>query len=327
MPNKSCDAILVRIRKLLFWELVDVSGAILCRYLTCSQLESLRYFTMFGAFPFYRSSCDLDRVRALAAQRARRAQWLPDEYDDDDDDDYRLHPHERAYLTAHRKHTQMERGQQRREQEEAEAARCRALEERKQQQELGKRQAEEQKRCRQQGLVFQTPIHPHTSLVADCNTPSNRKQYTEKHVEAASVLQRLFRIRQSIHTIQSLISEFNALRASFTYPSIVSFQSPSSSSAEVISVAAADPSSVPDDIDPSTRIPKLAFNSTNYGLLAYNDALDKLLVKLDGVESWGNPGVRRRRKNVVKQVEKEQGLVERFWKISWIYWDQGCLRD
>ena len=165
---------------------------------------------MFGAFPFYRSPCDPDRVRALAAQRARRAQWLPDEYDDDDDD-YRLHPHERAYLTAHRKHTQMERGQQRREQEEAEAARCRALEERKQQQELGKRQAEEQKRCRQQGLVFQTPIHPHTSPVADCNTPSNRKQYTEKHVEAASVLQRLFRIRQSIHTIQSLISEFSHL--------------------------------------------------------------------------------------------------------------------
>jgi len=218
----------------------------------------------------------------------------------------------------------MERDQQRREQE-AEVARCRALEERKQQQEQGKRQAEEQQRCRQQGLASQTPIHP---PVADCNTPSSGKQYTGKDVEAASVLQRLFRVRQSIHTIQSLISEFNALRASFTYPSIVSFQSPSSSSTEVISVAAADPSSVPDDIDPSTRIPKLAFNSTNYGLLAYNDALDKLLVKLDGVESWGNPGVRRRRKNVVKQVEKEQGLVERFWKISWLkYGDQGCLRD
>jgi len=221
----------------------------------------------------------------------------------------------------------MERDQQRREQE-AEVTRCGALEERKQQQEQGKRQAEEQQRCIQQGLASQTPIHSHTSPVADCNTPSSRKQYTGKHVEAASVLQRLFRIRQSIHTIQSLISEFSALRASFTYPSIVSFQSPSSSSTEVISVAAADPSSVPDDIDPSTRIPRLAFNSTNYSLLAYNDALDKLLVKLDGVESWGNPGVRRRRKNVVKQVEKEQGLVERFWKISWLkYGDQGCLRD
>jgi len=270
---------------------------------------------MFRPSSFYRSRYDLDRARALADQRARRAQWLPDEDDDDDVyDDYRLSPYERAYLDAHRKHRQMELMRER----EAEEARHRALEERKRQQEIDEREKERQ-RCRQQSMKSKSPpIHPRTSPLPDRNAPSTQEQYTGKHIEAASVLQRFFRIRQSIRTIQSLISEFNTLHASFTYPSAISFQNPSSPSVDVVNVAAADPSLGSDDIDSNTRIPKLAFNSTNYGLLAYNDALDKLLIRLDGVESWGDSGVRERRRNAVKQIEKEQGLVEKFWKMSWL---------
>jgi len=270
---------------------------------------------MFRPSSFYRSRYDLDRARSLADQRTRRARWLPDEDDDDDVyDDYRLSPYERAYLDAHRNQTQMELRRER----EAEEARHKDLEERKRQQEIDEKDKDRQ-RCKQQSLKSKSPpVHPRSSPLPGRNAPSMQEQYTRKHVEAASVLQRFFRIRQSIHAIQSLISEFNALHASFTYPSAISFQNHSSSSAYVVNVAAVDPSSGSDDIDPNTRIPKLAFNSTNYGLLAYNDALDKLLIKLDGVESWGDPGVRKRRRDAVKQIEKEQGLIEKFWKLSWL---------
>ena len=299
----------------MLWEIVDVSGALLRRYLRCSRPWPPYHFTMFRPSSFYRSRYDLDRARALADQRARRAQWLPDEDDDDDIyNDYRLSPYERAYLDAHRKHAQMELRRER----ETEEARHRALEERRRQQEIDEREKERQ-RCRQKPMKSKSPpVHPRTSPLPDRKAPSLQEEYTRKHVEAASVLQRFFRIRQSIHAIQSLISEFNALHASFTYPSTISFQNPSSPSADVVNVAAVDSSSRSDDIDSNTKIPKLAFNSTNYGLLAHNDALDKLLIKLDGVESWGDPGVRERRRNAVKQIEKEQGLVEKFWRMSWL---------
>ena len=295
-------------------EMVDVSGA-LRRYLRCFRTWPLCHNTMFRPSSLYHTRYDLDRAHPLADQRARRAQWLPDEDDEDDVyDDYRLSPYERAYLDAHRKHTQMELRRER----EAEAARHRALEERKRQQEIAEREKERQ-RYRQKPLKSKSPpVHPRTSPPPDRKAPSTQEQYTRRHVEAASVLQRFFRIRQSIHAIQSLISEFNALHTSFTYPSTISFQNPSSPSADVVNVAAVDPSSGSDDIDCNTKIPKLTFNSTNYGLLAYNDALDKLLIRLDGVESWGDPGVRERRRNAVKQIEKEQGLVEKFWKMSWL---------
>ncbi|KAJ3551911.1 hypothetical protein NP233_g12992 [Leucocoprinus birnbaumii] len=333
---------------------------------------------MFGASPFYRThnpylhssyhqpqpqhypfgyspyqqprSVDLDRARSIAAQRARRAQWLPDEYDDDDNyyDAYQLSPHERAYLNAHRNQELMERERRRREQEEAEAeARERALEEQKWQQELDRRQkedeaarkrmGEERERRRQAQLSHADQREQQRSRARSrsaspthipITTPNEppAPQYDEKHVEAASVLQRHFRIHQSIRTIKSLSAEFDTLRREFTYPSILSFQDSSSSSTDVINIPAVSPSSVTrsnqneneDDTDPNVKIPKLAFNSTNYSLLAYNDALDKLLVKLDGVESWGEADVRKRRRKVVKQIEKEQAFVDRFWRTSWL---------
>jgi hypothetical protein len=144
-------------------------------------------------------------------------------------------------------------------------------------------------------------------------------QYDEKHVEAASVLQRYFRIHQSIRAIKSVTVEFDTLRQSFAFPSVISFQKPYSSLGnDVINVAAVTPSSIAHDPDSKVKIPKLAFNSTNYDLHAYTEALDKLLVKLDGVESWGDPYVRTRRRGVVKQIEEEQASVDRFWRASWL---------
>jgi hypothetical protein len=62
---------------------------------------------------------------------------------------------------------------------------------------------------------------------------------------------------------------------------------------------------------------KLDYTSTNYALNAYSDALDKLLMKLDGVDSWGEEGIRRKRRGIVKDIEKEGERVEWYWKQAW----------
>jgi len=72
------------------------------------------------------------------------------------------------------------------------------------------------------------------------------------------------------------------------------------------------------DVDGSdSSVPKLAFNSTNYVLHSYLDSLDKLLVRLDGIESWGDQDVRARRRAVVKEIEEEQARLDKMLKDSW----------
>lgn len=45
--------------------------------------------------------------------------------------------------------------------------------------------------------------------------------------------------------------------------------------------------------------------------------LSRLLIELDGVESWGEPDVRKRRRNVVSAVEGEASRLEKAWKAVW----------
>lgn len=62
---------------------------------------------------------------------------------------------------------------------------------------------------------------------------------------------------------------------------------------------------------------KLAYTSNNFALNGYLDEMLKLLTKLDGVESWGEKAVRERRRNVVKEIEKEMSRVDGYWKRAW----------
>ena len=73
---------------------------------------------------------------------------------------------------------------------------------------------------------------------------------------------------------------------------------------------------MPMDIDEQSS-PKLAYSSTNYALHAHIESLSKLLLQLDGVQSWGQASVRDRRKGVVKEIEGELARIERYWKAVW----------
>lgn len=64
-------------------------------------------------------------------------------------------------------------------------------------------------------------------------------------------------------------------------------------------------------IDPKTG--NLAFCTHNNPIHAYTDSLEKLQVKLDGVESDGNVKVRERRKANITTIEKELQRIEA-WK-------------
>lgn len=56
--------------------------------------------------------------------------------------------------------------------------------------------------------------------------------------------------------------------------------------------------------------PRLAYNSTNATIHAYEHALSELLSKLDTIESHGFKGVREARKQLVTSIEQELSLLE-----------------
>lgn len=301
---------------------------------------------MHSLHPFYRTPYSPSRAQAVAAQRAKRAQWLPDEsYDDDDYSHDLFPPRERAYLDAHRHQVLREQERQRREVE----CRKRAEEERRWQQELDKRQKEdevarhklqEEKQRRRQTQVpdplccdwpranlgqdpgprsrpgspaHRIPIFDGTASPSPEQAPSYENKTQQ---EAVSKIQHCFRIHRSLQSIKDISSQFETLRNGFIYPSIVTFHDPHPSSTHTIDA----PSTSSNDVNPDSvsHFPKLAYNSTNYNLHAYNDSLDNLLVKLDGVESWGDPDVRTKRRSVVKSIEQEQGRVEQFCRDTWL---------
>jgi hypothetical protein len=86
---------------------------------------------------------------------------------------------------------------------------------------------------------------------------------------------------RSLAEISSINRSFNALKSTFVFPSGTLQRLPDSDT------------------------PRLAFNSTNATIHAYEHALGDLLSKLDGIESYGFKGVREARKQMVVKIEQE----------------------
>ncbi|KDR78381.1 hypothetical protein GALMADRAFT_245541 [Galerina marginata CBS 339.88] len=322
-----------------------------------------------------------DRARALAEQRARRSQYLPDEDDEDEDNwEYnQLGPRERAYLDAKRRQDMLERQRQQEalerrralevqrekalEQKQRELeARQRSLEEQRNQlrfqEEAANRQvaAEHEKRNRQQQQP-QSERHRSRSRGPAPQSPATRQEEgslpinaqqassqpsakptavpltsrsatfppkpaptIEEQNAAASRIQKRYRIHASSGALDEIASQFDNVKKSFVYPRVIDFKKPGPEDGHV-SVPACRPPSDFDNEEESMYVDspggKLTYTSTNYGLHQYTDALVKLLMKLDGVESWGDKGLRLKRREVVKDIEKEASKLERYWKQTW----------
>ncbi|KAI0076987.1 hypothetical protein K474DRAFT_1568920, partial [Panus rudis PR-1116 ss-1] len=118
----------------------------------------------------------------------------------------------------------------------------------------------------------------------------------------ASKLLKLWHSRRarklSLGTIQEIEDTLRSLQSSFVFPSQLDFDSPQSTT----SVHSSDAESSTTD---------LAYTANNRPLRAYEHALNKLLERLDAVDSQGDLQVRGRRKEVVNEVERALKEMER----------------
>ncbi|PPQ74321.1 hypothetical protein CVT26_004242 [Gymnopilus dilepis] len=347
----------------------------------------------YGPVPA-RGYYDADRARALAEQRARRAQYLPDEVSDEEDNwQYnQLDPRERAYLNAKKRQEMLE--QQQRQRALQEQQRLQALEQRRREEEARLRMQEEQRnharlqreqeaqrvcnipdsydfdaehkpqekrfsrspmpprdRSTSRGPTINTHVRspssvrtdhlhpqsaaPHTPRSPSQASPRNpgpnvrppsppkpQVHYTEEHEKAATVIQQRYRIHAASKKLDSISAQFQELKSKFTYPSSIDFQKPGESEETVNVPATRAPSDFDDDSEEPMEVDgpqgKLAYTSKNYPLHQYADSMDKLLMKLDGIESWGDKGLRLKRRQYVKEIEKEEQKLERYWKQAWV---------
>jgi len=177
-----------------------------------------------------------------------------------------------------------------------------------------------------EGTPLSSPPHKANPIPEPKSQTPPKPLYTEKHETAASVIQGKFRIHRSLHTISDIASEFQTLKTAFVYPSVIDFKEPGSEEGH-ISVSTARIPSEFDNVEEEWEEAemevdgpqlKLAYTTVNYPVHSYVDAMERLLMKLDGVESWGDKGVRERRRSVVREIGKETAKLERFWKQAWV---------
>ncbi|EDR09653.1 uncharacterized protein LACBIDRAFT_318938 [Laccaria bicolor S238N-H82] len=278
------------------------------------QSAGYRYAPAQRAYP----QTDPEWLRALADQRTRRRQWLPDEDDDSEEEwEYnQLRPQERLYLDARKRQEALERKER-----EERLARERALQELQ----AARRNQVLEEHTTRQGLKREGSTHSQRSNVQPTSrttspSPPPRTEYTERHHEAASRIQHQYRIHKSLRSIHDLESQFQTLKKNFVFPSSIDLHS-SSHPDGVLTVPIEQSSSgtqndVSSESDGDSDV-RLAYTARNHALHAYTDSMDKLLMKLDGVESWGDANVRKRRRDIVKTIEKEASSVERKWMNAW----------
>lgn len=149
----------------------------------------------------------------------------------------------------------------------------------------GKAVAEGEKKARQ-AVAAATPA-PDTSVEA---SPASAEPVTAAVVEPAVPPTEPGNTSAALSTLSGISSELDLVRRSFDFPSTLSFaSSPSTDSAP----------------------PALLFNKANSGYHAQTHKLLQLLLAADAINSGGNKEVRRKRKEVVREVEKEIEALEK----------------
>lgn len=145
----------------------------------------------------------------------------------------------------------------------------------------GKGVAEGEKKERVIEPASESTSTPTPAPTVEDVVPTTTTESTE--VETAS---------SALSTLSDISSELDLVRQSFDFPSALSF--------------APSPSSTSDST------PALLFNKTNSGYHAQTHKLLQLLLAADAITSNGNKDIRRKRKEVVREVEREiEGLEKR----------------
>ena len=143
----------------------------------------------------------------------------------------------------------------------------------------------------------------------------------EEGSEAISANQE--QVYQSFSKIHDLAKDFQILKQNFVYPSVIEFQKPGSQG-EIITVRARSPpaddesmSDVAVDSEDWGPEGKLAYTRTNEALHTYAYGMEKLLGKLDSVDSWNEKSVRTKRRGIIGEIEQEASKLERYRQKAW----------
>ncbi|KAJ7151516.1 hypothetical protein C8R46DRAFT_1357758 [Mycena filopes] len=115
--------------------------------------------------------------------------------------------------------------------------------------------------------------------------------------------------------VAAIDATFTALANEFVFPAELDFGS-SSRSASPARSASPTPSSATNDSATSV-IARLSYSARNQPVRFYHQALSGLLGQLDAVESFGDEGVRKERKEVVGRVEGALDEVEKVVEARW----------
>ncbi|KIY51037.1 hypothetical protein FISHEDRAFT_57158 [Fistulina hepatica ATCC 64428] len=287
---------------------------------------------------------ELATRRALEErQRARRSQYFPDGYYDgyelDDPFGYPSFDRELAY-----REEEMARQQQVRQNEEA---RLRALADQR------RREYDEvQKQRRREVHVSSSslspePVHrirvtsparevPACTVQSPIDIPVSSSLAPEKlsvptppasptpsmkeREAAAEKIQAAYRHHHALTRIAAIQSRFRDLKSGFQWPDHIDYYG--TDGAEVTSVPLPSSSieafsSQPSDDEQPSSPARLAYTHSNVSLHGYVESLNRLLVELDGVDSYGRKDVREKRKAVVREVENECSFIDRVWRGLW----------
>ena len=134
--------------------------------------------------------------------------------------------------------------------------------------------------------------------------------------------------REALSAIAELSTQFEHLKSAFSSPPQLDYRGGASDDAVTIAVPSESfeqaspipPSSEETDGDTpeaSQSNPGLAFTSNNKPVHEYIENLNRLLDKLDRIESGGHPLVRDQRKKMIRDVEGEAQRMDRWVAAVW----------
>ncbi|KDQ55907.1 hypothetical protein JAAARDRAFT_103805, partial [Jaapia argillacea MUCL 33604] len=150
--------------------------------------------------------------------------------------------------------------------------------------------------------------------------PTPAPEQTEAAIKIQSAYRQYAHRRSALSQIDQIRQQFQTLKSSFRMPAKVDFTIEDGKVVTVDTTKISTPNTPlhPDpttfgadrSIGSSSSQPKLAFTPNNVPLHAYDEELNRLLGKLDAIESGGDGGVREKRKGCVRDVESEAVRIE-----------------
>ena len=163
------------------------------------------------------------------------------------------------------------------------------------------------------------PVHGHRPR---SHTPNRTAHIEREDDDAIPAAQE--QVYQSFTKLHDVAKEFQTLKQNFVYPPVIEFQKPGSQLGEVITVRALAGFEHDELMLDSTGYDethgsegKLAYTRANEALHAYTYAMEKLLGKLDSVDSWNETSVRTKRRGIVGDIEQEASKLERYKRKVW----------